>query len=153
MWPRTYVGQWLLAGMLDQRAERQRLSRMLNNGKSGWNADEPAVVGFAFELAVRRLFGKSVDMLEITEFVQDLRSRVHSTAPPDQREAEALIRDVLGEPVDISGMTTAKIFTTHAAILGGVVLKLALREPDIRQLILESERIAFEQGWNPPLAK
>lgn len=108
MRPRTYVGQWLLAGMLDQRAERQRLSRMLNNGKSGWNADEPAVVGFAFELAVRQLFPESVDVREITAFVRDLRSRVYSTAPPDQLGAEALIRDALEEPVDISDITAGK---------------------------------------------
>ena len=72
--PRTYVGQWLLAGMLDQRTERQRLGRMLNNGRSGWNHDEPAVVGFAFEMAVRRLFPESVNVREITLFVEELRS-------------------------------------------------------------------------------
>ncbi len=78
---------------------------------------------------------------------------MHRTAPPDQLEAEALIRDALGEPVDISGMTTEKIFTTQAAILGYAIQKLALGEPDVKELILESERIAFEQGWKPPLAE
>jgi hypothetical protein len=151
--PRTYVGQWLLAGMLDQRAERQRLGRMLNNGRSGWNPDEPAVVGFAFEMAVRRLFPESVDVPEITLFVEELRSRVQRTSPPDQLEAEVLIRDALGEPVDIGGISAGKIFTTHAAILGFAIQKLALGESDIKQLILESERIAFKQGWNPPLAE
>lgn len=120
MQPRTYVGQWLLAGMLDHR---------------------------------RRLFTGSVDMREITEFVEELRSLVHSTTPPDQLEAEALIRDGLGEDVDISGIGRMKIFTTHGAILGYAIRKLALSEPDIRKLILESERIAFEKGWNPPLAE
>ena len=33
--PRTWVGRWLLAAMLLQQAERQRLSRKLNNGKQG----------------------------------------------------------------------------------------------------------------------
>ena len=138
--------------MLDQRAERQRLTPLLNNGKSGWNDDEPAVVEFAFKLAVRRLFPESVDVREITAFVRDLRSRVQRTAPPDQLEAEALIRDALGESVDISGMRPTKIFTTRSAILAYAVLKLALPESDVRQLILESEKIAFEQGWKPPLA-
>jgi hypothetical protein len=127
---------------------------MLNNGKStGWNDDEPAVVGLVFELTVRRLFPESVDVREITAFVRDLRSRVHTTAPPDQLESEALIRDALGESLDISGMRPLKIFTTRAAILAGAVLKIPLRESDVRQLILEGERIAFEQGWNPPLAE
>jgi hypothetical protein len=37
-------------------------------------------------------------------------------------------------------------------ILGYASVKLALSDDDIRNLILESERLAFERGWKPPLA-
>jgi hypothetical protein len=96
---------------------------MLNSGKSGWNADEPAVAGYAFEIAIRTFFPKSVDIREITAFVQELRSRVHSQTPPDQLETEVLIRDGLGEDVNISGIGSGKIFTIHVAVLGYVIRK------------------------------
>jgi hypothetical protein len=151
--PRTYVGQWLLALILNRQAEQKRLSRVLNNGNKGWNSDESVVVGFAFQLAVRKIFSPSVDVREITKFVIDLRSRVRSAAPPDQLVAEALIRDALGDPdVDISDINSGEILMTHGAILLYAARKLELDEPDIKQLILDGERIAFEQGWNPPLA-
>jgi len=57
-----------------------------------------------------------------------------------------LIRDVLGEPVDIGRISAGKVFTMHAAILGFAIQKLALGESDIKQLILESERIVFKKA-------
>jgi hypothetical protein len=41
--PRTVVGRWLLAGLLNQVEERDRLRPMLNGGESGWNYDEPGM--------------------------------------------------------------------------------------------------------------
>jgi hypothetical protein len=37
-------------------------------------------------------------------------------------------------------------------VAGGACLKLGLGEAAIDQMIVEGERIAFEQGWHPPLA-
>jgi hypothetical protein len=153
MEPRTHVGRWLLATLLNQQAERQRLSRMLNNGERCWNYDEPGVMEVACQLAVRRLFSESIDVREITKFVMELRSRVHSTTPPDQLEAESLIRAALGDhDVVVSDINSMNIFTAYGAILGHATQRLALSEDDIRKLIRESERLAFEQGWKPPLA-
>lgn len=151
--PRTWAGQWLLAAILVQEAERQRLSRRLNKGKVGWNYDEPAVVEIACQLAVRRFFSESADVREITEFVRDLRSRLHDAPPPGQLETEALIRAALGDPdVMISDIDSGNTFNAYIAILGYICRKLVLSENDIRNLILESESMAFEQGWKPPLA-
>jgi hypothetical protein len=58
--PRTVVGRWLLAGLLNQRGERDRLLPMLNGGQSGWNYDEPGTVEAACEIAVRRYFPRGV---------------------------------------------------------------------------------------------
>jgi hypothetical protein len=37
-------------------------------------------------------------------------------------------------------------------VTGFVVFKLALSEEEIVQLVTQAEQIAFERGWNPPLA-
>jgi hypothetical protein len=55
--------------------------------------------------------------------------------------------------VVISDIGRENIFNAYVAILGYTVKKLALNEDDIRKLIIESERIAFEKGWKPPLAE
>jgi hypothetical protein len=56
--PRTYIGRWMLASMLDQRELRDRLTATLNGGsRVGWNDDEPAVVEAASELMLRRYYG------------------------------------------------------------------------------------------------
>jgi hypothetical protein len=56
--PRTFVGRWLRAAMLDRPDERDRLVPTLNRGSvTGWNDDEPAVVQAAAELVLRRFFG------------------------------------------------------------------------------------------------
>lgn len=56
--PSTAVGVWLRASLLDQRELRRKLTTTLNNGKPGWNDDEPAVVEAACEIAVREFFGE-----------------------------------------------------------------------------------------------
>lgn len=48
--PRTLVGQWLLAAVLEQRDLRDRLVKSLNGGQGGWNNDEPAVIAAACQL-------------------------------------------------------------------------------------------------------
>jgi hypothetical protein len=152
--PRTCIGQWMQAVMLDRQEERRRLAKMTNNGKPGWNRDEPAVVEIAFQLVVRRLFDEPVDVRQITALVRDMRSRIHSTAPPDQLEAEALIRASLGDQdVVVGDISSGKKLLVHITVLGYAVRNLALGEDDIRQLILESEQLAFERGWKPPLAE
>jgi hypothetical protein len=152
--PRTYVGRFLRAALLDQREERSRLERRLNGGKSGWNDDEPAVFRAASELMVRRYFLRDVDVREITKFVSDIRAKIHSATPPDQLEAEAVIRAALGEKdIVTDDIRPAEEFNINGLIVGQITRKLRFSEADIDELIADSERIAFEQGWNPPLAK
>ncbi len=151
--PRTYVGRWLLATMLFNSSERQRLSRLLNGGKSGWNYDEPAVVEVAFQTVVNRIFSSSADVREVTAFVQNLRSRMHGPEVPDQLESEALIRAALGDPdVVIRGIEFSNILSIHTLVLISAAQRLGMSESEITQLVVDSERIAFERGWKPPLA-
>ena len=50
--PRTYVGRWPRAAMVDQREERDQFVATLYLGVAGLNDDEPAVVEAAAELAL-----------------------------------------------------------------------------------------------------
>lgn len=153
--PRTHVGQWLMAALLNQQAERKRLALKLFNGDKGsWNYDEPAVVIIISEWAVRRLFPQPVDVREITSFVMKMRSMIHNTEPPDQLKTEALIRYALGDRnVDISGIKPDEMFGILGVVLGSVVHKLGITQEEIRKMIIDGENTAFDQGWKPPLAE
>jgi hypothetical protein len=150
--PRTVVGRWLLAGLLNQVAERERLRPMLNGGESGWNYDEPGTVEAVCEIAVRRYFHRDADVREITAFVSEFRAKIHSIKPPGQLEAEALVRMALGDPdVVVDNISFTDTFHTQAGVALHVVQKLDLDPPEVRQLVIDGERLAFKRGWNPPL--
>ena len=147
------VGQWLLAGLLNQVEEREKLGRMLNGGKSGWNYDEPAVVEIACQLAARHYFGNGINVYVISAFVTELRGRIHSTTPPDQEKTEALLRHALGDrDVAVSHIAHLDMFYSQGAIFGQIVHKLGLKPTEIKELIIQAELQAFEQGWNPPVS-
>jgi len=152
---RTVVGLWLRATLMRESEVRRQLTRELNGGKRGWNYDEPAVVEAACELMVRRFFGTSYDVREITAAVSFLRTadQAKDKTPHGQLEMEAVIRSALGETdVDISGIIPPVLMEIRGAAAAYCSFKLALPESDIVQMIAEAERMAFERGWNPPLA-
>ena len=106
----------------------------------------------ACEIAVRRYFRRDADVREITAFVSEFRARIHSTKPPGQLEAEALVRMALGDPdVVVDDISFTDTFNTQAGVTLLVILKLGLDSPEVRQLVIDGERLAFRRGWNPPL--
>jgi hypothetical protein len=153
--PRTNVGRWLMAGLLNQPTERKRLALKLFNGDDGsWNYDEPAVVIIVAERAIPRLFPAPVDVREITSFVMKMRSMIHSTEPPDQLKTEALIRYGLGDRnVDISGIKPREMFDILGVVLVSIVHRLGITQEEIRKMVLDGENTAFDQGWKPSLAE
>lgn len=153
MGPSTVVGGWLRATLLDQRELARRLNTALNNGKPGWNDDEPAVAEAMCELAVREYFGGDYDVRAITSFVSGMRSRIHSVAPPGQLETEAVIRSALGEAdVVTDDIKPLQKYVIRNSVLIQARLLLGWDEATVDQRIAEGERVAFERGWNPPLA-
>lgn len=152
--PQTYVGLWLRAGVLDQRELREQLRLTLNGGKAGWNYDEPAVVEMVFRIAARKLFPTDPDAQAITELVADMRSQIHSVAPPGQRETEALILAAFDDQkVNLTHIPASEVLQAHGAVVIMAKLRLGLDEAAIDQMIVEGERTAFEHGWHPPLAR
>ena len=146
--PQTYVGRWLRAGLLNQQELRDRLRLTLNGGEPiGWNYDEHFVVGTVCEIAVRKLYPAGPDIQEITAFVADMRSRIHSTTPPDQHVCEAIIRDAFrGQNVDFTDVSAGEMFHAQGAITGMAVRNLGLDEAAIDEMIVEGERLAFDAG-------
>jgi hypothetical protein len=152
-WPRTCAGQWLRALLLNQQELRDRLRLRLNGGKPGWNHDEHFVVGSVCEVAVRKLFPAGPDIREVTAFVTDMRSRIHSTTPPGQHVCEAIIRDAFRDKsVDFTNVSLGEMMHAQVAIAGTAVLNLGLDEAAIDEMIVEGERLAFNDGRHPPLA-
>lgn len=152
--PRTCVGRWLRAVLMRDPELREQLRSTLNGGKeTGWNDDEPAVIEAACELAARRFFPEGYGVRAITTFVSELRVATGNNPPLDQLKAQAVIRSALGEAdVIIGDITPAQRFNMRIAVTVLVTGKLGLEEAAIDQLIVDSERIAFERGWHPPLA-
>ena len=92
-------------------------------------------------------------MRAVTSFVSRMRSRIHSAEPPEQLAAEAIIRSALGDADVVTGdITGAQKFSMHIPVLGEVRIRLGWDEATVDRVIAEAERVAFERGWNPPLA-
>jgi hypothetical protein len=155
--PRTIIGQFLRAMIQGNVELRKQLSAKLNGGKLGWKYDEPMVVAAACKLAVRRLWGRDYDVRDITELVTFMRNASierRGRTKYGQLEMEAVIRAALGEAdVDTSGIIPPDIFEIEGAMVAVAIRKLGLSQPEIDQLLVEAENIAFERGWNPPLAE
>lgn len=151
--PKTYVGLWLRAALLNQPELQKQLGVTLNGGKADWNYDEPAVVEAVCVLALRRRFPSGADPQAITAFVSGVRNRIHSETPPGQRETEAVIRFALGDPdVRVGHIPTLELLLAQYVTAAEACIQLGLDEAAINQMIIEGERVAWEQGWQPPLA-
>jgi hypothetical protein len=152
--PRTVVGRWLRAALLHDTELRRQLQKMLNEGKRGWNDDEPAVVEAACELIAGQYFGVSHDVRDITEVVTEMRAQMKDKEQLDHLKAEALIRAALGEAdVSVTDISTKEKFYAGSLVVGFLAAQLELDEAGIGRLVREAERIAFDRGWHPPLAR
>jgi hypothetical protein len=152
--PRTYVGRWLRATFLRQQELRKELDGTMNGGNPGWNDDEPAVVEFASQLVLRRLFGDEYDGRVIEKFVDLIRTATDGDPPVDQLNATMLIRNALGESeIEVSKIDSGQRFVLRALAAATAAYILDLDEAAVDEIITDSERIAFERGWKPPLVR
>jgi hypothetical protein len=153
--PRTFVGRWLRAAMLDQRDERDRLVRTLNGGSAtGWNDDEPAVVEAAAELVLRRFYGTGIaDAEEVTRLASaTCVSMAEVKRPLSQQHAELVIRSALGETAaGYDALSSGDRFLLQMAVTSLASIRMELDEALVDEVLREAERIAFERGYHPPL--
>jgi hypothetical protein len=158
--PKTVVGLWFRAMSLGMTKERDRLSRLLNGGEPGWNADEPGVLQAASELAARRYFGPkaSADQIAATAgLVVEVERRGADLAGrggglPDKTYVQAVIRYDTGDhPAGWDNIRPVVAFGIRCAFIMFVVMKLDIMS-ELDQLIRDAEALAFERGLSPPLA-
>jgi hypothetical protein len=141
------------AVLLRQLELRDQLRPTLNNGREGWNDDEPAVVQVACETIVRRYFGPGYDVRAVAGFVDDLREATNDDGRFSRLKTEAVIRTALGEAnVDTSGIKKGERFNTHLIAIALASRRLEFNDKDVDQLIIDAEQVAFDRGWHPPLA-
>lgn len=151
---RTIVGRWFLASLFESEAEQYKYRSMLNRGVSGWNNDEPAVLDLVCTAIVRRYFGNIIDSRRINSLAVDLSDRVRGAEPPAKVEVEALVYLALGDRDSLSivrKMARSDIFYTQASISARIAFELNLSQKEAVDIIIQAERRAVEQGWNPPL--
>lgn len=152
--PRTYVGQFLRATFLNQRELRDELKARLNDGNPGWNDDEPAVVDFSCRLVLRRFFGNEYSAGDVTDFIDFTEMAAADDPLFDRLEAEAVVREALGETgIDTRGINRARKFVLRGMTAGIGALIIELGEASVDEIIVDSERMAFEQGWKPSLIR
>jgi hypothetical protein len=158
--PRTTVGLWLRAGWRGDHEDHQRLVRQLNRGEKGWNADEPAVVEAACQLAVRRFFGAYRDrdtgtLVSIAEFVRDMRERIgKQRTPPSQEDMEVVIRAALDDSVAVPAhIRRGELLNIRGAVAFNIVISIMeLDAQALDRFIAEAEELAMARGYQPPLA-
>jgi hypothetical protein len=151
--PRTYVGRWLRASMLDQRDLRDQLIVTLNGGSNvGWNDEEPAVVEAACELMLRRYFGPggpgAPEVARLEALIYE--ATVRENRPIGNELIEAVIRAAIGEAADPikNPVDQLRIQTAVASLLS---VRSSLSPLAVDEIVREAERTAFERGWHPPL--
>ncbi len=154
--PRTFVGRWLRAAMLDRPDERDRLVATLNWGSAtGWNDDEPAVVQATAELVLRRFFGPGEAESDKVSWLASAAcvSMAEIRRLLDERHAEAVIRSALGEPAPgFDALTPSDRVVLQGAVASLASINMDVDEASVDELLREAERVAFERGWHPPLA-
>jgi hypothetical protein len=132
-----------------------RLVRTLNGGSAtGWNDDEPAVVQAAIELTLSRYYASSDQQ---SGELEGLISAVKRALAADNRsgdapKAEAVILSATGDDSHgIEMVPRIHRFRLRAVTVGLASIMLELSEGEVDSVLREAERLAFEQGFHPPL--
>jgi hypothetical protein len=143
------LGRLLRSTALRRFEERDRIQAQLF--ETGW-VDLDAVWGEVFDAAMRRYFRRGIAARDVTAFVRDVRTNVSPELFP-QAEAEALIRERLGENVDVTGIDSDAVSSIRVLAFVAVHDALRMSERDLNELIRAAEDTAFADGYSPTLAE
>jgi hypothetical protein len=144
---RTQIGAWLLAVLLRDPELMTRHRR-----GTGWSGEEMAVLWAAFVLQVRRFFGVRQDARAVADFMASLAALLKEKGMRlDLARTESLVRSALGQSApEFDDILPGQRHQLAAAVAGFVAHELQLTPQAIWLLVIRSEQLAFEQGWNPP---
>jgi hypothetical protein len=145
--PVTLIGLLLQASML--RWEEERVSRYLEVKQAG-SKDGNSVTLAAFRMAVNHLFKPETDLREISEFIAGVRDEFGDVI--SWMEMEALIRNELGENVDIDDVEMSTVMVSATLVLLGAARRWNWDKGRIDLLLREAEKSAWREGHRPTLA-
>lgn len=152
--PKTNVGLWLEATLRRDDAEAERLLLTLNEGKQGWNDQEPGVVEAACDISVQRLFAMPPDSRMLNDFATEIHRK---TAPSDPLEIltvsnlEGAVRHSLDSSYPLAGLSQQRETILRLTIVGECVRMLNLRPEENTELVVAAESLAIRRGYSPPL--
>jgi|HigsolmetaAR206D_1030411.scaffolds.fasta_scaffold05367_2 hypothetical protein len=111
-----------------------------------------AIIGFAFNLAVKRRFGDRRDVSEIIRFVADARAFLSEGRDLPAKEAEHLIyatldMDVPGVDETIENLDVGVIAEIEGQLLFKLVSDEQMSPEQLNDFLMEAERLAKE--WQP----
>ncbi|MFI7517321.1 hypothetical protein ACIBVK_27870 [Micromonospora echinofusca] len=104
----------------------------------------------SFDIAIRRRFTSGADLQEISTFVADIRRAFGSSVP--SLEAEALIRHMLGDDVEIDDIPPRTRTQAMIFVLGALADFLERDTNEVDAILLEAEQRVFARGLEPELA-
>jgi hypothetical protein len=140
--------------ILHQVELRNELRGKLNNGKPGWNYDEPAVAELVCQRILQLFFGKEYDAHDIAKFLDVVELAAADDPPVDRIKIEMLIREAIGEPdIEVNDISPPQRFVLRGIMIAMAAFQLELDEGTVDGIITDSERLAFECGWKPPLIR
>jgi hypothetical protein len=116
-----------------------------------WNLDEMPVVQAAFVLQLRRFFGARHDASAVSVFMSSLSSLAKERGKRlDLVRAEAMVRSALGETDrDFDDILPGQWLKLACVVAAFVSHELDMSPRAIDLLVIRSEQMALEQGWNP----
>lgn len=150
--PVTVIGQFMQASLVgDTEPERYLLNHL--DGPAG--GPESAFWLATAELVARRHFGPDYDVRAVTSLAAEGKryAAMSELQSFDLLEMEAVYRSALGEAnIDLSDIKLVVLDKIRNFMVAFIILKEGWPESEIRDLMVEAERITFERGWHPPLA-
>jgi len=149
--PRTLVGKWLTAALLEQHELRDQLVAQFPRGPL--TDDNQALITTICELAVRAYFGTGYDAHAVPEFAAGVHDRQDGNFSAGPAEVAAVVRAALGETdAGLSEIPPAKAITARILAVTHAFQLLEWDEPAVNYHVAEAEAIVFRQGWQPQLA-
>jgi hypothetical protein len=144
--PQTRVGAWLRAFLL-----RDPGLMAAHRRGTGWNENETPVLDAAFVLQVRRFFGAGHDASAVSAFMSSFASLAKEKGQRlDLMRAETMVRSALGQTAaNFDDILPGQRFQLACVLAAFVCHELETSPRAIDLLVIRSEQMAFDQGWNP----
>jgi hypothetical protein len=103
---------------------------------------------------LRLLFVKEDAAHGIADFLDLLELAAAGDPPIDRRKEEMLVREMIGEPnAEAKNISRSQKLLLQTMMAPSAAFILELDGGSVDEIIVDSERLAFERGWHPALIR